>query len=221
MREVASLGFNVVPRGVSKFGLAARIKLTIRSELVAKISEAISVPKTSPFQEKLRQALQKPEPAQVRQVLPKQGLCQHEYTQNRHRCRIDSTQRNYRNALRQLRRLQAEEAAGGESASPQIESAKPEIGFVPQDVAQALSPAAPGLFPPSPNRKTRRSVPRTHAWPINSVRNNFEKFQSVAKRLNPHPKSPHPPCVLKSARKRPAFQDGCRSAESQSKDTQK
>jgi hypothetical protein len=57
--------------------------------------------------------------------------------------RIDATQRNYRNALHELERLQAEQA---EPASPAIETAKPEIGSVPQlppDVAQTLLPASP------------------------------------------------------------------------------
>src|ERR1035438_9126718 len=53
--------------------------------------------------------------------------------------RIDATQRNYRNALHELERLQADEN----------ETTKPEIGSVPE-VAQALLPAAPGLVSASP-----------------------------------------------------------------------
>jgi hypothetical protein len=62
--------------------------------------------------------------------------------------RIDATQRNYRNALHELQRLQAEEAAPEpEPPSPQIETTKPEIGSVPE-VAQALVSAAPRLWTP-------------------------------------------------------------------------
>ena len=48
--------------------------------------------------------------------------------------RIDSTQRNYRNALHELERLQAEEAAEpepGTLATPTILTPNPENGFVP------------------------------------------------------------------------------------------
>jgi hypothetical protein len=67
--------------------------------------------------------------------------------------RIDSTQRNYRNALHELERLQAEEAV---PASPAIETAKPEIGSVPQDVAQAPVPAAPRLVSAGPKMSSPR-----------------------------------------------------------------
>ena len=55
--------------------------------------------------------------------------------------RIDATQRNYRNALHELQRIQAEEN----------ETTKPEIGSVPE-VAQALLPAAPRLVSASPKQ---------------------------------------------------------------------
>jgi hypothetical protein len=53
--------------------------------------------------------------------------------------RTDATQRNYRNALHELDRLQAEEAVCPEPPSPPTETTKPEIGSVPE-VAQALVP---------------------------------------------------------------------------------
>jgi len=63
--------------------------------------------------------------------------------------RIDSTQRHYHNALRELRRLQSAETAQPEAgttvettpATVAIQTANPEIGFVPQ--ASAEPPAAP------------------------------------------------------------------------------
>jgi hypothetical protein len=66
--------------------------------------------------------------------------------------RIDTAHRNYRNALQELRRIQAAETPGPEPATATNQIAKPQNGFVPPtdyvmspvsptDVAQALVPA--------------------------------------------------------------------------------
>jgi hypothetical protein len=71
--------------------------------------------------------------------------------------RIDSTQRNYRNALHELDRLQAEEAAANSEpepaavpVSPQNQTTKPQNGFVPQTSSADLPshPAEPPERPP-------------------------------------------------------------------------
>jgi hypothetical protein len=72
--------------------------------------------------------------------------------------RIDATQRNYRNALHELERLQAEEAVDPVPApapadpilvSPQDQTPKPANGFVPQ-------PAPANPPPPPANRPDPR-----------------------------------------------------------------
>jgi hypothetical protein len=56
--------------------------------------------------------------------------------------RIDMTHRNYRNALQELERLQAEEVFEPEPATPEIQTVKPENGSVPQpDVPPPFVPA--------------------------------------------------------------------------------
>jgi len=106
--------------------------------------------------------------------------------------RIDATQRNYRNALHEIERLQAEEAVGPEPPSPPTETTKPEIGSVPQlplDVAQTLVSAAPNLVSASPQNEPSPTFPRglVESLPFypcesvsirgqqNSVHNNFRK----------------------------------------------
>jgi len=66
--------------------------------------------------------------------------------------RIDSTQRNYRNALHELERLQSIELAAGrdagadlsaavDSVSPRQQTPNPEIGFVPQLPSDSVAPS--------------------------------------------------------------------------------
>jgi hypothetical protein len=62
--------------------------------------------------------------------------------------RIDSAHRNYRNALQELQRLQAEEAAldpDPEPTTPSKQTTKPQNGFVPPIAPDTLlnSPAKP------------------------------------------------------------------------------
>jgi hypothetical protein len=61
--------------------------------------------------------------------------------------RIDATQRNYRNALHELQRLQAEQAAEPEPtpAISRNQTPKPPNGFVPQ-----IPPEPPANDPPNP-----------------------------------------------------------------------
>ena len=74
--------------------------------------------------------------------------------------RIDATQRNYRNALRELERLQAEEAenaqsagqtaiAGPPSLSPSIETSEPPNGFVAQVASGPVAGPPPSGIPPA------------------------------------------------------------------------
>jgi hypothetical protein len=73
--------------------------------------------------------------------------------------RIDSTQRNYRNALHELQRLQAEEAAepGPEPAATSCEqTSKPQNGFVPQIIAD--EPPEPANSEPAPPNGTREPI---------------------------------------------------------------
>jgi hypothetical protein len=77
--------------------------------------------------------------------------------------RIDSTQRHYHNALNQLRRLQAEEAAAHPAepapepapvlVSPQNQTPKPRNGFVPPIPVEPPGNDSPGLAPPQPPPK--------------------------------------------------------------------
>jgi hypothetical protein len=79
--------------------------------------------------------------------------------------RIDATQRNYRNALHELERLQAEETAansdrepesgsGPALVSPQNQTTKPENGFVPQ-----TPPADPPIAPAESNSEPSERPP--------------------------------------------------------------
>jgi hypothetical protein len=78
--------------------------------------------------------------------------------------RIDMTQRQYHNALRQLERLQAEEAADPDpepGATSCSQTSKPQNGFVPQNAVEEPStpvdsPAAPP--PASPNGKSKSGL---------------------------------------------------------------
>jgi hypothetical protein len=71
--------------------------------------------------------------------------------------RIDATQRNYRNALHELQRLQAEEAVEpdpGPAATSCEQTSKPQNGFVPQITADnPPEPANSEPAPPSGKRK--------------------------------------------------------------------
>lgn len=73
--------------------------------------------------------------------------------------RIDTTQRNYRNALHELRLLQAQEArpeplpeAPPEPVSARSQTSKPANGFLPQIASDAPSDPPPALLaaPPEP-----------------------------------------------------------------------
>jgi hypothetical protein len=72
--------------------------------------------------------------------------------------RVDATQRNYRNALHELQRLQAEQAqlesepaTDPEPVSPPPQTTNPANGFVPREpLASPISPAEPV---PNPRRE--------------------------------------------------------------------
>ena len=61
--------------------------------------------------------------------------------------RIDATQRNYRNALQELERLQAEESAADDLPAPTIQNQNPANGFVPQASPVAPVDASPEVHP--------------------------------------------------------------------------
>ena len=72
--------------------------------------------------------------------------------------RIDSTQRHYHNALRELRRLQfAESEPEPTPATPPIQTPNPQIGFVPPPAADPASPQDREADPPASTHHTLTS----------------------------------------------------------------
>jgi hypothetical protein len=68
--------------------------------------------------------------------------------------RVDMAHRNYRNALQDLLRLQAEEVLEPEPLTPLNQTAKPQNGFVPRSMSES-----PVDIPPSPVKPASPASP--------------------------------------------------------------